>query len=89
MLFRSTFLSFFGLIYLKEEVWPSGMHPMLFTESSCVCMPSFNLVAPFFLVKYLFGLICLVHKGVWPYRPTRENSPGDTDSKYMGLWVYL
>ena len=41
-----------------------GMHPMLFTESNCVCMPNFMLVAFFFLVKHQFWLICLVHKGV-------------------------
>ena len=49
----------------------------------------FYACSSFFLVKYQFWLICLVHKGVWPYRPTQENSPGHTDSKYMGLWVCL
>ena len=32
----------------KEEVWSDGTHPILFAESSCVCMPSFRPVAPFF-----------------------------------------
>ena len=31
----------------KEKVWLDGIHPMLFAESSCVCMLSFSPVAPF------------------------------------------
>ena len=52
----------------REEVWPDGTHPMLFAESSCVCMPSFRPVAPFlFLAKVPF-LAFLIQKRVWPYR---------------------
>ena len=29
-------------------MWPDETHLMLFTESSCVCMPSFKSVAPLF-----------------------------------------
>ena len=28
-------------------MWLDGTHPMLFEESSCVCIPSFRPVAPF------------------------------------------
>ena len=44
----STILGIFSLTHKEEEVWPDGTHPMLFVESSCVCIPSFRFVAPFF-----------------------------------------
>ena len=36
------------LPYTQKEVWLRETHPMLLSESSCVCMPSFRPVAPFF-----------------------------------------
>ena len=34
-------------------MWPDGTHPMLFAESSCICVPSFRSIAPFyFRLKY-------------------------------------
>ena len=67
--FRSTILDIFNLTHKEEDVWPDGTHPMLFAESSCICMPSFRPVAPFFfLSKVPFFFFFLVLKGVWPYR---------------------
>ena len=44
-------LVFFAL-NTDKEVWPDGTHPMLFVESSCICVPSFTTVASlFFSVK--------------------------------------
>ena len=57
MFIRSTsfFFSFLALHRKGEEVWLDGTHPMLFEESSCVCMRSFRPVAPFlFLAKVPF-----------------------------------
>ena len=48
-MFLSTIFDIFSLTHKEEEVWPDGTHPMLFTESSCVCMLKFRPVAPFFL----------------------------------------
>ena len=42
-----TFLAFLTL-HAEEKVWPDGAHPMLFIESSCVCMSSFMPIAPFY-----------------------------------------
>ena len=63
-------------------MWPHGTHPMLFTGSSCVCMPSFRPVAPFFfLAKVPFLAIFFnTERGV-----AMKRSPGDTNSIYM--WV--
>ena len=36
-------------------MWPDGIHPMFFVESSCIHMPSFRPVPSFFfLVKVPF-----------------------------------
>ena len=48
MFFRSTIFDNFCLTHKEEEVWPDGTHPMLFTVSSCVSMPIFRSVTPFF-----------------------------------------
>ena len=48
MFFRSTTFGIFSLTHKEEEVWLDGTQPMLLEESSCVCMPSFRPVAPFF-----------------------------------------
>ena len=46
-------------------MWLDETHPMLFEESSCVCMPSFRPVAPFlFLAKYHFWLFKNTEMGV-------------------------
>ena len=46
-------------------MWPDGTHPMLFAESSCVCMPSFRPVAPFFFLgKVPFLAFFNIERGV-------------------------
>ena len=53
--FRSTIFDIFSLTHKEEKVWSDGTQPMLFAESSSVCMPKFRPVAPFsFLAKALF-----------------------------------
>ena len=37
--FRSAIFGILSLTHKEEEVWPDETNPMLFTESSCVCMP--------------------------------------------------
>ena len=44
------FLAFL-VLYAEEYMWPDGTHPMLFRESSCVCMLSFRPFAKFFFGK--------------------------------------
>ena len=62
---RSTIFDIFSLTHKEEEVWPDGTHPMLFAESSCVCVPSFWPVAPYFsLQKFHFFLAFLIQKGL-------------------------
>ena len=68
LFFEAPFLAFFALTHKKEEVWPDETHPMLFAESSCVCMPSFMSVIPFFFLAKVSFLAFLIQKGVWPYR---------------------
>ena len=43
-------------MHKEEEVWPDGTHPMLFAESSCVCMPRFWTCSSiiFFVEKVMF-----------------------------------
>ena len=36
----------FSLTHPKERVWPGEPQPMLIPESSCVCIPSFRILAP-------------------------------------------
>ena len=64
-------------------MWPDGTYPILFAESSCVCMPSFRSVAPFFSKMYHFFLIW---KGVWPYRHAHD-APMVTPILNIYIWV--
>ena len=50
-------------------MWPDGTHPMLFSELSCVCMPSFKPVAPsfFFLTNVPFSASFNIGRGVAIY----------------------
>ena len=55
VLLRSSIFGIFSLTHKEKEVCPDDTHPMLFEESSCVCMQSFRPVAPFiFLAKIPF-----------------------------------
>ena len=38
LFFLSTIFDIFSLTHKREEVWLDGTHPMLFAESSWVCM---------------------------------------------------
>ena len=69
------FLAFFSLTHKEEEEWSDRTHSMLFTESSCVCMPSFRSVAPLFFSRkstifcmflfiYLFIFFFYMERGV-------------------------
>ena len=60
----------FLALHTEEEVWPDGTHPMQFAELSCVCIPSFRLVAPFFFLAKVPLLAFLMQKWVWPYKHT-------------------
>ena len=51
LIFKSTIFGIFRFTHKKEEVWPDGIHPILFAESGYVCMPSFRPVAPFFFLE--------------------------------------
>ena len=69
MFFRSTIFSIFSFTHEEKEVWPDGTHPMLFAESSCVCMPSFRPVAPFFFqAKVPFAVLLFVVVVFFKYR---------------------
>ena len=72
-----TIFGIFSIIHKEEVVWPGGTHPMLFTELSCVCMPSFRPVVPyFFLAKVPFLAFLNTERGVAIYTYLRL-SPGD------------
>ena len=45
---------------------------MILVESSCVCMPSFRSVAPFFFSSKVPFLVFLNMEGVWPYRHAHD-----------------
>ena len=49
----------------EEEVWPDWIHPMLFAELSCVCMPNFRTVALFFFASEstIFGFFFKYGRG--------------------------
>ena len=81
--FLKYYFWYFNLVHKEEEVWPGRTHPMLFAESSCVCMPSFTSVAPFLFSRKKTIFLFLISKGIWPY----IHSPGDTHSKYIVLLV--
>ena len=76
-----------------EEVRPDGTYPMLFTELSCVCMPSFRPVASFsFLPKVQFlAFLKFIYIYIYIYRKGCGHIdilglyPGDTNSKY--IWI--
>ena len=70
MVFKNTIFGIFCFTHKGEEVWPDGTHPMLFAESSCVSMPSFRSVAPFFFLEKVPFSGFFNTKGVWPYRHT-------------------
>ena len=48
---------FLAFLVKEEEVWLDGTHFMLFEDSSCVCMPSFRPVAPFFFLAKVTLLV--------------------------------
>ena len=43
-------------------MWPDGTHPMLFAESSYVCMSSFTSVAQFFFLVKVPSLAFLEYR---------------------------
>ena len=71
--FRMTIFGIFSLTNKKKKVCQMA-YPMLFKESSCVCMPSFGPVAPqFFLAKVTFlATFFFIQKGVWPHTHTKD-----------------
>ena len=50
-------------------MWPDRTHPMLSAESSCVCMPKFQVCSPihFSGKSTIFGFFEM-QKRAWPYR---------------------
>ena len=82
---RNKIFDTFSLTHKEEDVWPDRTHPMLFAESSCVCMPSSRPVALFFFSgeSTIFGFYeCRNGCG---HIDCLRRSPGDTDSKYIWL----
>ena len=58
-------VQFFGILalYTKEKVWPGGMPPVLFPQSSCVCIQRFRSVTPrVCLVKVPFSAFLALHE---------------------------
>ena len=82
--FRSTIFGIFSLTHKEEEVWPDGTHPMLFTESSCVCMPSFRPVALLFFSgkSIIFVVVFFQYRKGCGHIDILRHSSGDTDYKY-------
>ena len=56
---------------------PVGTHPMLFQESSCLCIQSYMPVVPLFYLPKVPFLACI--KRVGAILAELKCSPGDTD----------
>ena len=65
-------------------MWRDGTHPLLFTESSCVCMPK---KLNFFPGKAFFFFFFSMEKGCG-HIDVLKTFPGDTDRIYIYIYIY-
>ena len=80
MFYQDTIFGICSLTHQEEEVWPSGTHPMLFPELSCICIPSFRPVALLvFLAKIPF---LAFFPALWPefYSNSHQLTPMEPPS---------
>ena len=65
-----TIFDIISLTHKEEKLWPDGIHPMLFAESSCVCMPKFYACSSILFSgeSTIFVFCFLIQEGVWPYK---------------------